>query len=230
VLVYLVGGMVFWVRLRDAHLPTSFGLSLIDPRSFLVVGLTEMIAPVLITTVLTVGFIVVTAGFGPKTQEPAEPVRVSPRTLRIVRISIKAAYALLVGFALLVSPLGWSGLGQLLFFVNSWFVAGLVYHTGRGGRVVSPHLWRVVATLFVAVPLLTMLGELDGPSQLNRVDVTTTSTVIKDAYYVSTTADYVYLGENRRIVAIPISSVQRLEIRQPPPLKRPQSLLDKITG
>jgi hypothetical protein len=229
-LVYLVGGLVYWVRFRDAGLPSTFGLSLIDPRSLLVVGLAELIAPVILSIVLSaVLLLFLDKRFGPP--EPIEPISVSPRVLRRLRLAFRTIYALFLGFGLLIAPLGWSGLSMLLYFINGWVIAGTVTASRphNGGRI-PPHIWRYIGVLFITLPLSTFFGQLDGPSQLNRATVTTNTGVTRDVYYVAATTDYVYLGENDNIVAVPISSVQRMVIRQAPPLNHPGSLLDRITG
>jgi hypothetical protein len=136
--VYLVGGVVMWLRFRTADLPADQGVALMSKEQLFVVGLRLMILPLLVSGALV--FVLA--------------LRVtSPRTRRVLHW---AAIALLVSVLLLLvvwtfGVVGWPpGLAVVLIMLVPAGVALVMVMLRRGPSVAAAvTLAAVVALVFV---------------------------------------------------------------------------------
>jgi len=226
--VYVTGGAVMWVRLDMAGLPTDYGLSLVDPRQLLVLGFTAIIGPALITALVLAAATIADPYVGVRFPIITRwsrriPFKPSMRTWRV------AVVLILVPFAIVFVPLGWS----TITFVGAVVVAivlRLLAPTAKTGSVEVPrHFWVGIVIVSLALPLLTTVAQLDGPPDMSKVSIRTNGETKHYRYLVAVTTNYIYVGQRGQIIGIPVHGVRRLAIDQPPSFRFPDNLWDKIT-
>src|SRR5215218_7841850 len=144
--VYLVGGVVMWLRFRTADLPPDQGVALMSREQLFVIGLRLMILPLLVTAAL-VGVLVLRA------RTPSAVHRTAAALVVVVLL-------LLIVWAFGV--VGWPpGLAVML---EALIVAGagcMVLMQRRGANAVSVLTFAAIAALIVLVTLAVPHVRLD---------------------------------------------------------------------
>jgi hypothetical protein len=230
--VYLIGGMVMWLRFRHADLPADQAVSLMSREHLLVVGLRLMILPALATGALAW---LATSRTSGRSVVPRPGVRRLSRWRARVsgvakwRLGAMIAGALLIVALALMLPATWASLGwAAAAALIIWFrVRQLRRPPGR----LDPRLAMALVAV-AAAGLVSLARQLDQPVQLLSARVELDNGTVRSGVYVSTTGDDVLIGDTlaHTIVALPRSHVSTL-ITGPPEERAPRrSLLSSILG
>jgi hypothetical protein len=230
--VYLIGGMVMWLRFRHADLPADQAVSLMSRQHLLVVGLRLMILPALATGALAWLATSRTAG---KTVLPdlgaGRLARWRARVGRMAkwRLGAMIAGVLLIVVLALMLPASWASLG--------WAAAAgtIIWFRVRQLRRPPGRLDPRLAMALVAVAaagLVSLARQLDQPVQLLSAHVEFDDGTVRSGVFVSTTSDDVFIGDTvaHTIVALPRSRVATVTTGPPEERAPHRSLLSSILG
>ena len=147
--VYLVGGMVMWLRFRTADLPADQGVALMSREQLFVVGLRLMIIPTLVTGALA-WFLADRATH--------DHGRVAIGRAGVAVLVLLAALAPIWGFAVALWPIGLAMLLDVLVVVGaSALVVSVRGHRDRTGRLAALPRWLAPAIATTAVVLVLVL-------------------------------------------------------------------------
>jgi hypothetical protein len=230
--VYLIGGMVMWLRFRHADLPADQAVSLMSREHLLVVGLRLMILPALATGALAW----LATSRTSRTSVLHEPgtSRLARWRARVSGIAKWRLGAMIAGAVLLVAlalmlPATWASLGwaAAAAMIISFRVRQLRRPPGR----LDPRLAMALVAV-AAAGLVSLARQLDQPVQLLSAHVQLDNGSVRSGVYVSTTGDDVLIGDTvaHTIVALPRSHVATVTTGPPEERAPRRSLLSSILG
>ena len=229
--VYLIGGMVMWLRFRQADLPADQAVSLMSRSQLLVVGLRLMILPALATGALAWWFASRTSPVTVQAEAGGSwPARARAR----VRAASKWRLGLIVGGAVLLVifafmlPATWASLSWLAAAV---LVIGFRLRQVRKPRGnLDPRLTLAVVAV-VAAGIVSLARQLDQPVQLLSARVTLDSGPPRPGVLVDN-GDDVFIGDTveHTIVGLPRSHVTSVTAGPPEERAPAPSLLARLLG
>ena len=230
--VYLIGGMVMWLRFRQADLPADQAVSLMSRSQLLVVGLRLMILPALATGALAWWFASRTSPVTVQAEAGGSwPARARAR----VRAASKWRLGLIVGGAVLLVifafmlPATWASLSWLAAAV---LVIGFRLRQVRKPRGnLDPRLTLAVVAV-VAAGIVSLARQLDQPVQLLSARVTLDSGPPRTGVLVADNGDDVFIGDTveHTIVGLPRSHVTSVTAGPPEERAPAPSLLARLLG
>jgi hypothetical protein len=234
--VYLIGGMVMWLRFRHAGLPADQAVSLMSRQQLLVVGLRLMILPALATGVLAWLATSRTSRSTVRPDPDPDPGagrlarwRVRVGRMGKWRLAAVIAGALLIVVLALMLPASWASLG---WAAAAAIIIGFRVHQLRRplGRF-DPRLAMALVAV-VAAGLVSLARQLDQPVQLLSAHVDLDSGTVRSGVFVSATGDDVFIGDTvaHTIVALPRSHVAAVTAGPPEERAPHPSLLSAILG
>ncbi|HEX6618817.1 MAG TPA: hypothetical protein VF024_04120, partial [Solirubrobacteraceae bacterium] len=167
--VYLIGGIVMWLRFRQADLPADQAVALMSRQQLLVVGLRLMVLPALATGVLAW---MATSRTSPRDPAVDEAWHVTlRRRVRAVSLRHRVGVAVLAVLLLVLAlglPATWASLG---WAAAAAMVIGVRLHQIRHPeRHPKPRLTMALVAV-AAAGLVSLARQLDQPVQLLSADV-----------------------------------------------------------
>ena len=228
--VYLIGGIVMWLRFREADLPADQAVSLMSRQQLLVVGLRLMVLPALATGVLAWMATSRTSPRDPAVDEPWH--KTLRRRVREVSMRHRVGVALLAALLLVLElglPATWASLG---WAAAAAMVIGVRLHQIRHPeRHPKPRLTMALVAV-AAAGLVSLARQLDQPVQLLSADVALDDGSSRGGVFVSASGDDVFLGDTamHKIVALPRTHVTSVTVGPPAERAPRPSLLSQILG
>jgi hypothetical protein len=230
--VYLIGGMVMWLRFRHADLPADQAVSLMSREHLLVVGLRLMILPALATGALAW---LATSRTSRKSVLPKLGTgRLARWRAQVSGIAKWRLGAMIVGALLLVAlalmlPATWASLGWAA--AAALIIGFRVRQLRRPPGRLDPRLAMALVAV-AAAGLVSLARQLDQPVQLLSAHVELDNGTVRSGVYVSTTGDDVLIGDTvaHTIVALPRSHVATVTTGPPEERAPRRSLLSAILG
>lgn len=215
-LIVLMGGLVYWIRAGNAGLPQVQTLSVISRQELVVVGVRQLVAPILITFGLSV------VGFG---VGAAAAIRSAGRRSKPAE-----------GTASRKSPVYWGvatfSLGVLISGPFAWttfaVVATLLLFTLL--FAVSPLSLRVflIAAVWSSF-VVTLAGEADAGNRFESASIRLEKGSTIDGSYLAATGGTTYLGREGRVEGIPDRRIARISIGHAPSDRSPpRSIADRV--
>ena len=230
-IVYVIGGMVMWLRFRKAGLPADQAVAVMERQQLLVIGLRLMVLPAVLTGALAWAVMSLRGSV----------LVLGDRT----RVIVKTALAVVLAALGLMLPFSFASV--------TWVIAALVvvgylryerrplsarwrkrggslpFVRRRAGHDASPF---VATLLVVVVAALVSLGrQLDQPVHLltATVDIEGRAAPL-EGVYVSGDSDEVFVGVEDQLRAIPRSTVRSVALGPPGERAPSPSLASRLLG
>lgn len=187
--LYFVGGVVMWLRLRGANLPTDLSLSLIPREMLVVVAVRDVLVPAIVSGVLAQLVYLrrhLESGRG--------NIRTGPSRVTGHVLSVAVFLASLV-VAVTMIPLAPDGVVWLaalvaIFAAHWWFVGRDFKSRGTFGA------GRFIIATVTLTALAAVTSEAARPALLPTATLTTLDDRVVRGDYLGSTADVVYLGRD----------------------------------
>jgi hypothetical protein len=228
--VYLIGGLVMWLRFRQADLPADQAVALMSKEQLLVVGLRLMVLPAAVIGAL--------AWVATARTEPAQPddkrrwfgrVRDWVRAASVRKLVVVAAVIVLALALLLGLPATWASLGWALAAVM--VIGCRVYQLNHPGNARRERL-AIALVAVAAAGVVSLARQLDQPVQLLSAQVALDDNTTRDGVFVSSTSDDVFVGDTaaHKLVDLPRAHVTSLTVGPPEERAPRESLLSLVLG
>jgi hypothetical protein len=228
--VYLIGGLVMWLRFRQADLPADQAVALMSKEQLLVVGLRLMVLPAAITGAL--------AWLATARTEPARPeddqrwyarIRDWIRAASVRRLAVVAAVVVVALVLLIGLPATWASLGWLL---AALMVIGCrIYQLNHPGNARRERL-AIALVAVAAAGVVSLARQLDQPVQLLSAQVVLDDSTTRGGVFVSSSSDDVFIGDTdaHKLVDLPRAHVTSLTVGPPEERAPRESLLSLLLG
>jgi hypothetical protein len=228
--VYLIGGLVMWLRFREADLPADQAVALMSKEQLLVVGLRLMVLPAAVIGAL--------AWIATARTEPAQPgddrsvfamIRdwfraASVRKLVLLAVVVVLALALLLGLPATWASLGWA-LAAVMVCGCRWYQ---VKHPGNARR----ERLAIALVAVAAAGVVSLARQLDQPVQLLSAQVLLDDSTTRNGVFVSSSSDDIFVGDTvgHKLVDLPRAHVTSVTVGPPEERAPRESVLSLILG
>lgn len=203
-LILVAGGIVLWIRVDHAALPPQDVLPVLPREAFFVVGAKELALPVALTWL---AYLILRPAGNVDRKRSSKRKFSRSRLLTQIDWFVGLFYGLAV-FILFSAPWGWVAVWSAFVLAVFAYVLDHRVAVGFGGLLVAGAVIAVGSAV---------TQELDTSVTLNRTTIELQRGDRIHGLYLSSSADWVRVGQEGKIVFIPTRQIKVVRIGTPPP-------------